>query len=218
MTMDEVGDSIGSLMRWLVDGYNMMHAGGLADPRLGREGFRRARRRFLDEISGAFGPENAREMTVVFDANVPPADFPLSTRYNGIAIVFALGDENADARIEQLIAQHPNPKALTVVSSDNRIRLAAVRRRAKAMKAEEFWVRIDSLKEEKVVKPRGEHQPAAPASDEAQEPAPGEAAYWLETFGNLPEIKELEESLGSKHQLLTDAEIAEIEREIERET
>ena len=29
-------------MRWLIDGYNVMHAAGRLGPKLGREGFRRA--------------------------------------------------------------------------------------------------------------------------------------------------------------------------------
>ena len=66
---------------------------------------------------------------MVFDASVPPGDFPPVSIYRGLSVLFALGDENADARIEQLIGEHSNPKTLTVVSSDNRIRLAATRRR-----------------------------------------------------------------------------------------
>ena len=64
-------------MRWLIDGYNVMHAGGHLVPKLGREGFRRERRRFLDELAGALGPDRTAGTTVVFDASVPPGDFPI---------------------------------------------------------------------------------------------------------------------------------------------
>ena len=123
-------------MRWLIDGYNVMHAGGRLGPKLGREGFRRARRRFLDELAAALGPDVAGQTTVVFDASVPPGRLPLDANYRGLGVLFALGDENADARIEQLIAEHSNPKTLTVVSSDRRIRQAAARRRTRSLTAE----------------------------------------------------------------------------------
>ena len=97
-------------MRWLIDGYNVMHAGGRLGAKLSREGFRRARRRFLDELSTALGPDPARQTTVVFDASVHPGDFALDAEYRGLGILFALGDENADARIEQLIAADSNPR------------------------------------------------------------------------------------------------------------
>ncbi len=62
-------------MRWLIDGYNVMHAGGRLGPKLGREGFRRARRRFLNELAATLPSEEAEHTTVVFDASVPPGDF-----------------------------------------------------------------------------------------------------------------------------------------------
>ncbi len=120
-------------MRWLIDGYNIMHAGGRLAPKLGREGFRRARRRFLDDLAQALGNERASQTTVVFDASVPPGDFPLVTTYRGIHLVFALEDEDADTRIEQIIGHDSNPRTLTVISSDRRIRQAASRRRARPL-------------------------------------------------------------------------------------
>ncbi len=135
------------VMRWLIDGYNVMHAGGRLGPKLSRTGFRNARRRFLDEISAALGPDEARQTTVVFDASVHPGDFALNATYRGLGILFALGDESADARIEEIIADHTNARTLTVVSSDRRIRRAAARRRAKVLTADQFWERIDDLKE-----------------------------------------------------------------------
>ena len=57
-----------------------------------------------------------RTTTVVFDASVHPGDFALDAQYQGLGILFALGDENADARIEQLIA-----RALQSQDADGRI-------------------------------------------------------------------------------------------------
>src|SRR5580704_14610290 len=132
-------------MRWLIDGYNVMHAGGRLGPKLSREGFRRARRRFLDELAQTLGPAVAAETTVVLDASKPPGDFPTESNYKGLSALFALDEENADARIEALIRADSTPKSLTVVSSDNRIRLAASKRRCPWRTSEQYWELLDNL-------------------------------------------------------------------------
>jgi len=213
----QTGHLVGLLMRWLIDGYNVMHAGGRLGPKLGREGFRRARRRFLDELADALGEKFARETTVVFDASVPPGDFRLDADYRGLGVLFALGDENADARIEQIIAKHSNPKTLTVVSSDRRIRQAAARRRTKSLTADEYWVLIDDFKEHKARKSQDEARPKPPACDQERQATPAESAFWLEIFGEVAATDEIQQTLAPHDSLLTDAEIAEIERQVERE-
>jgi predicted RNA-binding protein with PIN domain len=205
-------------MRWLIDGYNVMHAGGLLGPKLGREGFRRVRRRFLDELSAALAQQASEPTTVVFDASVHPGDFGLETSYRGLGVVFALGDESADARIERLIAADANPKTLTVVSSDRRIRQAAARRRARSVTAVEYWELIDELKERRSRRagPGGSSAPV-PAELE-REPAASESARWLEIFGHIADRADVQQALVPRESLLTDAEIAELEREVERES
>ncbi len=204
-------------MRWLIDGYNVMHGGGRLGPKLGREGFRRARRQFLDELAGALGPFVSVETTVVFDATVPPGDFPTKSSYRGLEVLFALGDENADARIEQLITEHANPKSLTVVSSDNRIRLAASRRRTRSLTTEKFWELLDDLKDGRARKEADRSKPAAPSPIRKAEDPAGEAAYWLGVFGDIDESPELRQATSPSQSLLTDAELEEIQREIDRE-
>jgi predicted RNA-binding protein with PIN domain len=205
-------------MRWLLDGYNVMHANGLLGPKLGREGFRRARRRFLDDLSSALGPEASQQTTVVFDATAHPADFGLNTSYRGLGIVFALGDENADARIEQLIMADANPRSLAVVSSDRRIRQAAERARARAVTAAEYWELIDDLKERKNRRSAPE-DPAAPGrAGTGREPVDDESAHWLEIFGHIGDEDDVRQAFLPPRSLLTDADIAELEREIERES
>ncbi len=161
------------------------------------------------------GPGVARESTVVFDARVPPGDFQIVSTYRGLDVVFALGDENADARIEQLIADDADPKNLAVISSDRRIRLAAKRRHAQSVTAEQFWDMIDRLKE------RGNRPepvpPAASRHDPEREPTPEESAFWVETFRELQKDLEASATLTPNRSLLTDAEIAELKREIDAE-
>jgi uncharacterized protein len=204
-------------MRWLIDGYNLMHAGGRLGPKLSRDGFRRARRRFLDELSAAVGPQAARQTTVVFDASVHPGDFALDAHYRGLGILFALGDENADARIEQLIAADADPRTLTVVSSDRRIRQAAVRRRTRSLTADQYWELIDDLKERSRIKIKTELPVRPTPRDRQPQPVADESAHWLEAFRDVDDLPEIQQALAPNRALLTDAEIAEIEREVERE-
>ena len=205
-------------MLWLIDGYNLMHAAGAVGPKeLGRQAFQRKRRRFLSELADSLGIDRARETTVVFDANSPPADFSLETSYKGLTLIFALGDENADARIEQLIGHHSAPKTLTVVSSDRRVRQAATRRKARAIKADDF---LDLVDRWKAHSGRESHsQPAPPSSpvDRNSPPSAEEAAHWLQEFGHLDESPETKEAFTPGPVLLTDAEIARIQREIDEE-
>jgi len=201
-------------MRWLIDGYNVMHAGGRLGPKLGREGFRRARRRFLNELVAALPTEEAEATTVVFDASVPPGDFKLDERYQGLQVLFALGDENADARIEQLIAAHSTPKALTVVSSDRRIRQAAHRRRAIVLTAEDYWIRLDNLRDRQ--RRRREQMPARSKSAN-RDRAPDDAALWREVFRDVDDSVEAREGLAPDATLLTEEDLAELKRQIERE-
>ena len=50
---------------------------------------------------------------VVFDASAAPEDRPKQSTHKGLTVIYAVDEENADARIEQLIAAHSSPKGLT---------------------------------------------------------------------------------------------------------
>ncbi len=206
-------------MLWLIDGYNLMYAAGALDGReIRRESFQRKRRRFLSDLADALGPERCRETTVVLDASTPPADFPLKTVYQGLNLIFALGDENADARIEALIAAHSAPKSLTVVSSDRRIRQAARRRRAKSLTADEFLDLLERLQTTR--RPdRSAQSPATSGLRDRDAPLSAEeAAHWAAEFRELDEAPEMKEILTPHSTLLTDSEIARIQKEIDSET
>jgi uncharacterized protein len=199
-------------MRWLIDGYNVMHAAGMLAPKLGREGFRRARRRFLDEVAEILPVEHNGGVTVVFDAKVPPGDFPVASTYRGVRLIFALGDEDADSRIEYIIGQDSSPGTLTVVSSDRRIRQAASRRRARPLTADAFWDQKDHWRGP--ARPRVDLQPER---DRDGVTDPAEAEFWMQTFRDVEEFPGIREIRSPSSDLLTDAEIAEIQRLIDLE-
>ena len=205
-------------MLWLIDGYNLMHAAGaISGKELGHQAFSRKRRGFLTKLADTLGVEKAGETTVVFDANSPPSDFDLETSYKGLTLIFALGDENADARIEKLIAQHSAPKSLTVVSTDHRIRRAASRRKARALTADQFLDLIQRPRGQKERSGRTDVHPPSRPPDRGLPLSTHEAAYWLEEFGELEDAPETHEAFKTTPVLLTDADIARIQREVDRE-
>ncbi len=205
-------------MLWLIDGYNLMHAAGAISGREMRAGlFQRKRRRFLNELADSLGPERCRQTTVVLDANKAPADFPVESDYQGLHLIFALGDENADARIETLIAAHSAPKSLTVVSSDRRVRQAARRRRARSLSADEYLDLLEHFQTDRRDDAR-DRKPKTPESLDREAPLSAEEReLWIAEFGELEADTETKEAFAADPTLLTDAEIARIQREIDSE-
>jgi len=200
-------------MRLLIDGYNLMYALGLLGRRLGPDGLRKVRHRFLNDLADRIEPVEAHQTTVVFDASAAPEGASREARHKGLTVVFAVDDEDADSRIEWLIAHHSAPKGLTVVSSDHRVQQAASRRRAKVVSAEQFWSDLEDRKARK------DRRPPPPQEDVEERPtqvSAQEAAHWARVFGDRIEESETREALG-KDVMLTDEEIARIEREVAEE-
>jgi predicted RNA-binding protein with PIN domain len=201
-------------MRTLIDGYNLMYALGLLGERLGPDRFRKARTRFLNTLADALGAVEAHQTTVVFDASVPLAHLPSQTSHRGITIVYAVDDDDADTRIEHLIAEHPAPKLLAVVSSDHRIRQAAARRKAEALTTDAFLDRLDAARTR-----RPDPVPVLSSEERARHTglSPAETALWLEVFRDVQDEPDAEEALGLGGFIPSDEEIARIEREVENE-
>jgi predicted RNA-binding protein with PIN domain len=200
-------------MRTLIDGYNLMFALGLMGKRFSPDGFRKARTRFLNDLAAAIGAVAAHQTTVVFDARFSPGHLPHESTHKGLSVLFAVEDEGADARIERLIAAHSTPRTLTVVSSDQRIRQAASRRKARAVTADAFW---DEMEAPRPNAPR----PPPPTSEETarlQGLSPAESAHWLETFRHVADEPGADEVLDTGGFVPSDDEIARIRREVDDE-
>ena len=86
---------------------------------------------------------NRQKATVVFDKG---AEGDLAPRLTAprLNVIFARPGDCADAIIMDMIKSDPNPKGLTIVSSDNEIRRCARSRRAKLISAEDFAKRLES--------------------------------------------------------------------------
>jgi predicted RNA-binding protein with PIN domain len=199
-------------MRILIDGYNLLHAVADVPARLGPDGLRKLRHRFLNELAHRLGPMQAAVTTVVFDAREPPENLPRRGTHKGMTILFATGQEGADAGIEALIVQHSAPKSLTVVSTDRRIRQAATRRRAKVLTADEFWSSVSSPRRPTTTTPPPDRTPVQPPAL-----SPTESSYWQEQFRDVLDSPEAREVSRRPEFLPSDEEIARIEQEIAEE-
>ncbi len=159
-------------MRYVIDGYNLLHAWGLA-PRRGQAGqLERARLNLLDRLRQA----GAGGVTVVFDAARAPVRTTAEQDYHGIRVRFVL-DGTADDWIEERIRHENAPQQLTVVSDDRRLRQAAERRRCGFRRCLDYIEDLKRGPSSSPPSPPGE----APTKPEAL--SAEEMRHWLEAFG-----------------------------------
>src|SRR5262245_16115652 len=163
-------------MLFLIDGYNLLHAMGFLRGRTGPQGLEKARLRLLGLLHGSHGDES-NCVTVVFDAHHAPPGADAEQFYQGIHVIFALAQEQADDLIEEMIRKASAPKQLTVVSDARRIRAAAKRRHCPTWVCGEY---LDHLERLRSARPRP-RPPADPGKPES--PSPEETRRWLEEFG-----------------------------------
>jgi predicted RNA-binding protein with PIN domain len=126
----------------LVDGYNLLHAAGLARVRYAQGDLERARHRLLGMLCEKLSPAEQMRATVVFDSSEAAPDASREQRHHDVRVLFAPPGFEADDLIEQLIAQHPAAKQLLVVSGDHRLHKAANRRGATPVDSDPFWERL----------------------------------------------------------------------------
>jgi predicted RNA-binding protein with PIN domain len=173
-------------MLYLIDGYNLLHAMGVARKRMGPDGLHQARQNLVGVLHGAFGEESGR-VTVIFDAAKPPPGVPAETTYQGIHVRFSIGQAAADDLIELLIRQAATPRQLTIVSDDHRIQKAARKRHCVVSGCGDF---LDELERRRKPPPAQTGEPPAKPTGVSRE----ETERWMEEFGDLaddPAMKEL---------------------------
>jgi len=110
----------------------------------------------------------------IFDGVGPPDKRELANIAH-MEVFFSGPDREADDVIEDRIAESSAPKGLVVVSSDRRIRAAAQRRKATAVKVDIFWFSLIEQLDRK------------PPTPEPKEKRHGisefETDQWLDEFG-----------------------------------
>jgi hypothetical protein len=121
---------------WLVDGFNVLHAGVLRG-RDRAQWWREDRRAALLERARRFRPaRGGAEVCVVFDGSGPPA--PGEVREGGPGVVFA---PSADEWLLERVRSDPDPARLAVVTSDRRLAERARRRGARVVSPLAFLAR-----------------------------------------------------------------------------
>ena len=159
-------------MRYLIDGYNLLHAIGLARTYGGRAGWDRARAQLLDWLADRHG-STATDVTVALDAQNARGPATISEVHRGLRVMRKLG-RSADDLIEDLVTSESSPPTLTVVSNDARVRTAAARRGCPYLKCGEY---VDSL-----MSPARAVATSAPAEKD-ESATPEEMAAWQKAFG-----------------------------------
>jgi uncharacterized protein len=173
-------------MRYLIDGYNLLHAMGLLSGKAGPHGLEKARLALLGHLLGSHRADVAA-VTVVFDASGAPRGAVPEEHYQGIHIWYALESE-ADDVIEDLIQREAVPRQLTIISDDHRIQQAARRRHCPMLGCMDYLDEMERLR-----------RPAPPAEERPIKPetlSDDETRHWLREFADLIEDPKLREALG----------------------
>jgi hypothetical protein len=175
-------------MRYLIDGYNLLHAIGLLRGKAGPHGLEKARLALLAQLCGALKAD-AVAVTVVFDASGAPPGAVAEEDYRGIHIYYAR-DGSADDMIETLIQREAMPSQLTVVSDDHRIQQAARRRRCPVLGCLDYLEGREHLRRPKPAAPEASPKPEGMSGEEVQ--------HWLHEFADLADDPKWREVLGSE--------------------
>jgi hypothetical protein len=88
-------------------------------------------------LAGALGT-GAGRVTVIFDAAGAPRHAPAALEHRGIQVRFARNHDSADEAIGELIRSSGTPRNLTVISDDQAVVRAALRRGCATMTCEAF--------------------------------------------------------------------------------
>jgi predicted RNA-binding protein with PIN domain len=138
----------------IVDGYNLMHAAGLARANYGPGDLARQRHELLVRLARRLTTDERKRCTVVFDAIDAPPNLNGRFKHDEMLVQFAKPGHEADEVIEALIIQHSAAKRLTVVSSDHRLQTAIRRRKGIAVDSEIFLKQLESSQRTDEPKPR----------------------------------------------------------------
>lgn len=127
----------------IIDGYNLMHAMGLAKRRYADGELERCRQRMQRQLAEVLDEEALAKATVVYDAFESVSDDHRTFRDRGMKIQFAPKGKCADSEIEEILRTHSVPKRVLVVSSDHRLHKAANARKASVIDSEDFWSTLE---------------------------------------------------------------------------
>lgn len=128
----------------IIDGYNLLHAAGMARYRYGPGELEKARNRLLHFLANRLSASERLRTTIVFDAGDAPYESSRRSGLEGMTVLFAKRGGDADTVIERLIEVHSAPRQIHLVSSDHRLQKAARKRRARSVDSEDYFADLES--------------------------------------------------------------------------
>jgi len=111
---------------------------------------------------------------IIFDGIGPPDKTAFDSIKN-MEITFSGRATDCDTLVENRISDSTAPKRLVIVSSDRRLRDAADKRKAIAIKSEDFW--------DEVQKRISKHKPGKEPAQKRKGLTQSETELWLKEFG-----------------------------------
>jgi hypothetical protein len=111
---------------------------------------------------------------IIFDGIGPP-DKSVFDGIKNMELTFSGRATDCDTLIENRILESTAPKRLVIVSSDRRLRDAADKKKAVAVKSEDFW--------DEVQKRISKHKPGKEPAGKRKGLTQGETELWLKEFG-----------------------------------
>lgn len=163
----------------LIDGYNLLHAAGLALTNYRPGELHRRREQLLRQVAHHLTPAELARGTVIFDARDPTVDRPHIARSAGLRIIFARPEGDADVVITRWLEAHPAPRHVTLVSSDRELQRAARRTGARFVGSGDFLRELAGRDEARARRETDDAKPADGLSDV-------EVEYWTRQFGEIP--------------------------------
>jgi hypothetical protein len=137
-------------MKILIDGYNLIFAWGWMPANQSPQATEAARIKLYQKLAQLIPTYMRGQVLIVFDYKSPAGSRKVRSleseaQQAGFQVRFAHDYPDADTLIEELIRREIAPKRLVVVSTDQRLRTAAQRRKARSIRSEEFLDEIKGL-------------------------------------------------------------------------
>jgi uncharacterized protein len=205
------------LRRYLIiDGYNLMHAAGLARRTYAPGQLERCRSQLLRHLARHLTGRERERTTIVFDAGDAPLDLPRRTTADGMTVCFALPGKDADDMIEELIAAHSAPRQIRLVSSDHRLQRSVRHRRGTFVDSEEFAGELDRRGPVAESAHPPPDSPPGPSRKKADDSAM-DTETWLRIFGDIPEAADFAADTKRSQGSIDEVDVAAIQEEIDRQ-
>jgi len=149
----------------LIDGHNVIgRASGLSLS--DEEG---GRRELISRLAALKGHKGG-EVVIVFDGNRPGSGS--RGKAGAVNIRYSPSGRSADDTIISIIDESPNPRAISLVTSDNELAARAKSRGVSVTPSASFWKNLSHT-------PDSNHQ-----KEEKPAPSPDDAEHWLKLFGD----------------------------------